>query len=1255
MKKTLSLILAVLMTLSCASFVFADAAIADEGRDINVEAYQDSIAFLDAYDIYNGDMTETDATNEVLRWHMALFVARITTGLLNDKDWKGGPEDYSEFTDIDGVVAESYLGAISYASQMGIINGYGDGTFGPYDGIQYQQAVKMLCCALGYTGLEYPWGYMQKATNIGLDAVIKDQDVAPTTELCRAEVGQLIYNALFVETAKGDTLATRIFGVDFGWENVVITATDKAHALADGVNTTKDSKLVGFQILLEDGTLDSNVILAYESDLGLGDNTAELALGKVYKVLFEIEDNGATTVKYYKALETKTIEDRGATKKGNIKAALDAVALVSKYNADIYYTGKDQVIVQEFSANAEYVKIETVENGNWGIDWDNGNIVKKNADGEWVVEWYYNTLIGKYFKITEGPVVDDYVEGSEIVGIKYMTAAEAENLKALFAGTLEEVVAGTAAGLAPVLASDKLAAFADLETVDVDGDGVWDRGIYRDYELGQITKSDEKYTFKKFAALGLTGNGATADNPIVTNVSGETFNSGAYALYDYNKSTNELKIIDVVDEVVYGNLTAFNMAGDGSVTITTYDGELITMNTKYEGLDTMFSNASKATAQAISTYFTENFNQWVKVLVFEGKAVAIEVQDDVNYIVVDKYAGLSDDGYITVYGYNTANPVYDLIKINSYNGWATGDYYYHLSNAKVQQSFTRGTVYEIASVQPGVIGDDVYNVNLVGAWGSKIDSSKLSDIKIYGSSATEGSTATVPYTAKEGYIKVNGNIVKADSLKPIIFINGDYAPVKVFDDVVVNDTWKLEAKYITEIESAYVVILNTTNTSGVGFGLDNANASLGLYEGITSAMDWENTVGKDWYLMGAVEYTVTLRDLFTGKTYESKANYNLGKLVVGNVYYTYDNVVADKPAINTVDTVITTMKAMYADNSAYLGDASADYLFYGAAPTTDANGYYVSGGIKYNATDFADAAAIAKYISTELVSNSHQYVGKYETFLSKDNVTVATITADANGAITVETVKDNKYANHVATADNEFVFIVYDVEAKSAVVYIVDAWACATKPADPPPVLSATFTTAPIVIKTIDVASTGATNDVINIMATVDYGWKKANETAATVWYIDSIHYYFEDDATSSTNWIALAKAGNAVAAAKLAAEGIHFGEVEAQVGYDVVIDGTELVYDKLINKVAGEGEVTTFSTAGKNYVLDLEYVYAEDYVYDGSADVNMSLVFGNLDDNKAIPTATPIKSAFEAYVTFVCASGSITTNATNNNFYVFN
>jgi len=81
----------------------------------------------------------------VTRAQMAIIVCRMLYGeKLNVEQFAG----VSQYSDVPA--NEYYTGSINLATSLGIINGYGNGKFGPDDTVTTAQAALMLCRALGY-------------------------------------------------------------------------------------------------------------------------------------------------------------------------------------------------------------------------------------------------------------------------------------------------------------------------------------------------------------------------------------------------------------------------------------------------------------------------------------------------------------------------------------------------------------------------------------------------------------------------------------------------------------------------------------------------------------------------------------------------------------------------------------------------------------------------------------------------------------------------------------------------------------------------------------------------------------------------------------------------------------------------------------------------------------------------------------------------------------------------------------------------
>lgn len=90
------------------------------------------------------------------------------------------------------------VGYVAKAAELGIINGYGNGNFGPGNPVTYAQMVKMLVCVWGWETEAkqaggWPNGYLQVADQNGYTQGIEQN---PHDEIARSTVMTLIYNSL---------------------------------------------------------------------------------------------------------------------------------------------------------------------------------------------------------------------------------------------------------------------------------------------------------------------------------------------------------------------------------------------------------------------------------------------------------------------------------------------------------------------------------------------------------------------------------------------------------------------------------------------------------------------------------------------------------------------------------------------------------------------------------------------------------------------------------------------------------------------------------------------------------------------------------------------------------------------------------------------------------------------------------------------------------------------------------------------------
>lgn len=188
MKKILCILLTfVMVTLSFVSvtFAFNDISLTDNSYE--------AIKVLSDLDILKGDESGNfNPNNKVKRSELAAILCR-TLGQEN-----AATSTVSKFNDV--ATNHWAVGYISWAAGKGIVNGYGDGNFKPDNDVTYQEAVKMLMCAMGYGPLAesesyggYPYGYLSLAGTYGVTEGISAN---PSEYATRAIIAELIYNAL---------------------------------------------------------------------------------------------------------------------------------------------------------------------------------------------------------------------------------------------------------------------------------------------------------------------------------------------------------------------------------------------------------------------------------------------------------------------------------------------------------------------------------------------------------------------------------------------------------------------------------------------------------------------------------------------------------------------------------------------------------------------------------------------------------------------------------------------------------------------------------------------------------------------------------------------------------------------------------------------------------------------------------------------------------------------------------------------------
>ena len=189
LKKVLAVVLAFAMIIGTNVF-------AASFPDLDPTAsYAEAVSVLADLGILQGYEDGTiQPEGDITRAEFAAIVCRIK-GLENAANSAKGT---TQFTD---VAADSWAsGYINMASQQGIINGVGGGLFLPDENVKFEEAVKMVVAALGYTPRAntmggYPTGYLAVASQINVTSGVSG---AAGEIANRGTVARLAYNALDV-------------------------------------------------------------------------------------------------------------------------------------------------------------------------------------------------------------------------------------------------------------------------------------------------------------------------------------------------------------------------------------------------------------------------------------------------------------------------------------------------------------------------------------------------------------------------------------------------------------------------------------------------------------------------------------------------------------------------------------------------------------------------------------------------------------------------------------------------------------------------------------------------------------------------------------------------------------------------------------------------------------------------------------------------------------------------------------------------
>lgn len=159
-------------------------------------SYAEAVNALHEYGIIGGDdKGNFNPDSNVTRAEAAALMCRLIGA-----EEAAKKSSTTSFTDVS--TKHWANGYVATAAKQGIINGYGNGKFGPSDSVTYAQMIKMLVCAWGYENDAkqaggWPDGYITFAEDAGYSKGLVIKDFNNSAK--RSDVAMLIYNSFCLD------------------------------------------------------------------------------------------------------------------------------------------------------------------------------------------------------------------------------------------------------------------------------------------------------------------------------------------------------------------------------------------------------------------------------------------------------------------------------------------------------------------------------------------------------------------------------------------------------------------------------------------------------------------------------------------------------------------------------------------------------------------------------------------------------------------------------------------------------------------------------------------------------------------------------------------------------------------------------------------------------------------------------------------------------------------------------------------------
>ncbi len=207
-RRFMSALIAVMMIVSTFTALPAFAEFSDLAKEN--DAYE-AVDVLNKLGIINGyeedGVVKFKPENNVTRAEFTAMLLRTRgMGAVGSTSLENPP-----FPDVVTPDVSWAIGNIRTARELKIINGYDDGTFKPNNNVSYEEAIKMIVCALGYgemgaDGAFWYTRYLNTATSLGF---LDGAGGAVATPATRATIAKMLYNCLEIKLAENNAITDK--------------------------------------------------------------------------------------------------------------------------------------------------------------------------------------------------------------------------------------------------------------------------------------------------------------------------------------------------------------------------------------------------------------------------------------------------------------------------------------------------------------------------------------------------------------------------------------------------------------------------------------------------------------------------------------------------------------------------------------------------------------------------------------------------------------------------------------------------------------------------------------------------------------------------------------------------------------------------------------------------------------------------------------------------------------------------------------